>query len=212
MKIVVINGYPRSGKDTFVEFAESWAKEQSLSNPEKNICVYNISSVDFIKDLAKKAGWDGQKDEKGRKLLSDLKDCLTTYNDIPFKKMIERINFRLEGMKGFQKSTKNMVFFLHVREPKEIKRLVDNYNAVSLLIRRPDGHEIIKSNHADWNVYDYEYDNIYTNNKTLNEFKKDVEKFMERLIEEPWCSFGEELDIWDFDGSENKVVMKRRYV
>lgn len=196
MKIVVINGRAQSGKDTFVEFAQNWAQEQGIKHPERNIFVYNISSVGFIKDIAKKAGWDGIKDERGRKLLSDLKDCLTEYDDIPFKKMIKLINFHLLGMKGFKKPTNNIVFFLHVREPKEIKRLVNEYHAVSLFIRRP-GQELIESNHADKNVEDYKYDIYFNNDGNLNDLKLAVENFMEKLIIEPWRSYGEGIESWD---------------
>ena len=53
--IVIINGYGGSGKDTFVEFVSKYNK------------VYNFSSVDKVKEIAKLIGWNGKKEEKDRK-------------------------------------------------------------------------------------------------------------------------------------------------
>ena len=61
-EIVVINGSVGVGKDTFVQFCAEYAP------------IMNISSVDKVKEAAKVlAGWNGEKDEKSRKFLSDLK-------------------------------------------------------------------------------------------------------------------------------------------
>ena len=59
--IIVINGTGGSGKDTFVEYVSKYAK------------VYNFSSVDKVKEIAKLIGWTGTKTDKDRKFLSDLK-------------------------------------------------------------------------------------------------------------------------------------------
>ena len=76
MQIVVINGMPRAGKDQFVQFCQehmAWCK--------------NISTVDFVKQVANFCGWDGTKTPKNRAFLSDLKDLLTKWDDVPFKKV-----------------------------------------------------------------------------------------------------------------------------
>lgn len=73
-EIVVINGSGGVGKDTFVQFCGEYAP------------IMNISSVDKVKEAAKVlAGWNGEKDEKSRKFLSDLKELGIEYNDAPFK-------------------------------------------------------------------------------------------------------------------------------
>ena len=58
---LVINGKGGVGKDTLCELAR------------KHYKVYNISSVDPIKAIARECGWDGRKDDKSRRFLSDLK-------------------------------------------------------------------------------------------------------------------------------------------
>ena len=73
-EIVVINGSGGAGKDTFVQFCGEYTS------------IMNISSVDKVKEAAKVlAGWNGEKDEKSRKFLSDLKELGIEYNDAPFK-------------------------------------------------------------------------------------------------------------------------------
>lgn len=71
--IIVINGRGGVGKDTLCDFV----KEKY----DDTYGVQNISSITRIKEIAKDIGWDGNKDEKGRKFLSDLKKALTEYGD-----------------------------------------------------------------------------------------------------------------------------------
>ena len=71
MKVVIINGRERSGKDTFVDIC-------SIVNNGK---VISTSMVDGTKELARKIGWDGSKEPRDRKFLSDLKDLLDEYKD-----------------------------------------------------------------------------------------------------------------------------------
>ena len=77
MKVIVISGQAQVGKNTFINFCK-----------EGDYDVYDFSTIDYVKEAAKQIGWDGEKDNRGRRLLSDLKDCLTRYADIPFKKVV----------------------------------------------------------------------------------------------------------------------------
>ena len=63
--IIIINGCGGVGKDTFVNMCAKYTS------------VVNYSSVKEIKEIAKYIGWDGSKEERDRKFLSDLK-LLTT--------------------------------------------------------------------------------------------------------------------------------------
>ena len=79
MKVFVINGAPGSGKTTFEKFIQE----------EYSDCAI-ISTVDYVKTVAKYVGWDGTKTLKNRKFLSDLKDLLTEWEDIPFISTVEK--------------------------------------------------------------------------------------------------------------------------
>lgn len=161
-KVVVINGFPQSGKDTFVRLASKYA------------LVMNYSSVDFVKEVARFAGWNGEKNLHTRKFLSDLKDLLTFLDDIPFKKIEER-------MRAFYNMEEQEILFIHIREPKEIEKLVKYHpDVITLLIKRPDSeHEF--SNHADAMVEEYPYDFVIANNSSLDFFESKAKEFVYNL-------------------------------
>jgi dephospho-CoA kinase len=153
MKLIVINGMAGVGKDQFVSYAKN-----------SDAAVYNCSCVDRIKELALTIGWDGIKDEKGRRLLSDLKDTMERYNDLPFQSIIRDIEF----ITANEAYTDDIIIFIHAREPKDIQRWKDEHNAKSLLIRRAAA-ETEHDNHADQNVFDYDYDYVYSNDGDLQQ-------------------------------------------
>ena len=62
VKYYILNGVYTAGKDTFASYCKGY--EDYL------IHVMQFSSVDWIKMKAKQLGWDGNKDEKGRNLLT----------------------------------------------------------------------------------------------------------------------------------------------
>ena len=195
MKIVIINGQAQAGKDTFVEYAQNYQQIEGLEHPERYVKVYNISSVDFVKEVAKFAGWDGNKDEAGRQFLSDLKDAMSRYDDIPVKKIKEEINRHLGTLEDFEIPTKNVVFFIHVREPNEIARLAVEFNALTLFIQRPGLQQY--ENHADKNAGVYNYDAHYWNVTSLEDMPKSVYRFMDNLLVGDWYSAHPDLNIWD---------------
>ena len=103
-QIVIINGTGGCGKDTFVSFVSKYKR------------VYNFSSIDKVKEIAKLIGWDGGKTDKDRKFLSDLKKLTTEYNDMAFNSIKDAINIF--------KNSDDEIMFIHIREPEEIKRAV----------------------------------------------------------------------------------------
>lgn len=159
-EIFIINGSGGCGKDTFVElFSKHYG-------PDK---VWNYSSVDKVKRIAKEIGWTGAKTEKDRKFLSDLKLLTTAYNDMPMEDLKEKV-------KEFYDSQAE-ILFLHIREPEEIEKAVKEFNAETILIRR-DWVPQITSNMADANVYNYNYDITIYNNGTLEDYENISKKFI----------------------------------
>lgn len=157
-QIIIINGKGGSGKDTVCDIVK------------KNYKVIVVSSIDCIKDIAAYGGWDRQKDLKGRKLLSDVKSAFTEYNDLPFKKMMLEIE-------GFLNAKDYQFLFIHIREPEEIKKLVDKYpNIKTLLVRREELNSPY-GNRSDDGVENYNYDFVFDNNGTLEDLEKDFITF-----------------------------------
>ena len=160
-KIIVINGTGGSGKSTFVSFCKEFDDR-----------VIEISTVDFVKEVVRYAGWNGKKDEKGRLFLSDLKDCMEKYDDIPNKKICSIIE-----------SNPTKIFFINAREPKNIAYYKTKYDAITLLITN-DRVPLITSNHADAHVFNYQYDFHITNNVGLKVLKRKAKEFMEYVNKE----------------------------
>lgn len=138
-QIIVINGVGGTGKDTFINACS------------KFISVVSVSSVERVKTAAEILGWNGRKTEKDRKFLSDLKVLSSKYNDMPYEDIKRKIH-------KFYNSNYE-IMFIKLREPLEIKRLVMEYNAKTLLLHR-NNVKLIKSNFADKNVENYNYDYV----------------------------------------------------
>ena len=158
-KIVIINGTGGCGKDTFVDICSKYKK------------VYNFSSIDSVKEIARIIGWNGTKSDKDRKFLSDLKKLTTDYNDFAFNSIKDAINI-------FNKSNDELMF-IHIREPEEIKKVVDKFKVKTLLIKRQN-QELIETNSSDANVEDYNYDYIIINT-TLDEYENKAVNFIKEL-------------------------------
>lgn len=170
MKYFIINGRPRSGKDTFVNFCLE----------ELGAFGKLISTVDFVKEIAARCGWDKTKTPKNRKFLSDLKDLLTNWGDVPYKKTLQEIDMFKFDLDYWDVSDKGVVFIM-CREPKEIDRFERELNAKSVLIQRASVEFEQQSNHADSEVLNHKYDYIIENNGTVDELKEKAKEFLKNL-------------------------------
>lgn len=155
VKVIVINGTGTVGKSTFISLCKQ------IDNQ-----VVEVSTVDEVKRIAFECGWDGTKTPKNRKFLSDLKDLLESWNDLPNKKICEYI-----------KSHTDQIIFINAREPHNIQYYKDKYDAITVLVTNPSVEQIT-SNHADMEVYDYAYDYIIDNNGDLEQLKESAKTFM----------------------------------
>ena len=163
VKVIIINGNGGVGKDAFINCCR-----------EHSDHIYNISTVDFVKEIATECGWDGTKTPKNRKFLSDLKDLLEEWDDVPNKEIGRYINNLSTMAKYCNYPT---YVFIHAREPHNIQYYKDKYNAITVLVTNPR-IEQVTSNHADMEVYDFTYDYIIDNNGDLEQLKKSSETFM----------------------------------
>lgn len=159
MKYVICNGLPTAGKDTFCEMC--------ISILEARGCwAETISSVALVKELATRAGWRGEKTPKNRKFLSDLKDLLTEWDDVPMKDIQRRAAAFEEKAKECG-GVDEVFIFVMIREPNEIEKFVEAVGATTVFIDRDVTQTL--SNHADMFVMDYQYDIYIDNNGTLDD-------------------------------------------
>lgn len=160
-KIIVINGSGGVGKDTFVEYCSKYTE------------VLNISSVDKVKEAANVlTGWAGEKDEKSRKLLSDLKEIGIQYNDAPFKYITNMVE-------EFKNSDKQLMF-IHIREAQEIEKCKKSFGANTILITNKNVSSIT-TNHSDKDVLEFNYDYHIENDGTLEELEEKAKEFVSSL-------------------------------
>lgn len=177
-QIVVINGSSDVGKDTFANFCADYVDYYA-----------NISTIDFTKMLARKCGWKGTTTDTDRKFLSDLKQLLVDYDDIPFKMVLKEVNRRhLEiiqttNLLQLDSAGQKSIVFIRCKEPEEIDKLVKHFNAVSLLLTRK-GIEVNPTNEADARVLDYNYQFVLGNDGTLDDLKVLAKTFVEKIFGE----------------------------
>lgn len=163
---IVINGAGGVGKDTLCELAA------------KHFKVMNISSITPIKEIASLCGWDGTKDNKARKFLSDLKNICVEYNDYPTVWAKARYDEFL--------SSDDEVFFVHIREPEEIAKFVKatDMNAKTLLVRGGKRMSNEKyGNISDDGVENYPYDYYFLNESTLDVAEREFVELIKKITE-----------------------------
>jgi hypothetical protein len=170
LKVVCINGFPLSGKDTFVISC------QAVAHP--NTYIRHISTVDKAKEALKLLGWTGvEKTEEVRQALHTLK-------------MIS--NSLFNGSKAYvEDSIQAMlhiayrgVLFIDSREPIELAEMKKLFNATCILVSRPKSELTTVQTFADQNVLNFDYDYIVDNSGTLAELRETSKRFLRQLFEE----------------------------
>ena len=169
MKVIIINGAAGSGKDTFA-----------------NMCINNnngagviISMADAAKSIAQFCGWNGEKTPKNRKFLSNLKDLIDEWGDMSFKFVEKSIS---SLFKDGRKNSDGWLIFIMSREPNDIKRLKERFNAHTIYISNYKAEQVCATNHADANVKCFSYDEYIDNNGSLEELNLESKNFIERIM------------------------------
>jgi hypothetical protein len=171
--VIIINGLPRSGKDTVVELTT-----KHLERLEWTAAAF--SSIDPVRTLLKRMGFlIDRKTEADRKLLSAVGDAVEEYNSFKTHQAVRYV----------EESNADFVF-IHMREPAMITKLTK-----ALLMRVRDVKvatlfvwnrgEPITSNSADANVHNYTYDLRINNGHGLKELDKQCEALALNLT----CSY-----------------------
>ena len=168
--VIIINGKGGAGKDTLCGFAGEVYETE------------NVSSIDPIKEIASQHGWNGEKNEKSRRFLSELKRLFIEFNNLPN-------DYLLSEHKKFLLGDKK-IMFVHIRESSQIqlfkervKNTYPNCRCVTLLVNREGDNESEKvGNDSDDGVNDYQYDFYYNNILPIDEARTDFLKFFNNFI------------------------------
>lgn len=222
-KIIIINGSGGVGKDAFakrvIEETLKLSKriipvenEDYCVDPEvfyriDNIITNNISTIDCVKNIAKMFNWNGEKSEKDRKMLSDLKDLMTVYNDYPFK----RITAQITDWLRYDKTRPNDMYdhsflFVHCREPKEIDRIKNQFpnDTFTLLVQNPKVAKVT-GNHADREVENYNYDFTVVNDSDLRALRKVAIDFYKKIFNQGFTKYKFVASDYDFNPEERDI-------
>ena len=179
-RIFIINGKGGSGKDTFVNTVDKYVPSD------------NFSSIETIKYIAELLGWRRGKTDKDRKFLSDLKKLSSDYNDLPFQDIMNYTNWFLTSM-----HSENELLFIHIREPKEIEKMVyfckENHIKVNtVFVHNSELNGKTYGNSADDGVNDYSYDYYINNSGSLEDLDLSVREFIKFFEIRPFIRIGEE--------------------
>ena len=153
--VYIINGVGGSGKSTFVSILS-----------ELHPLIKEISTVDKVKEVAKFAGWDEVKDDRGRRFLADIKDAMDAYDNLS-RKNVDRII----------EEAPNYIYFINARSNYDIDYFKQRWNARTILVERP-GTPLIFSNHADAGVMDYDYDITICNDGNFESLRNKAIQFL----------------------------------
>ena len=162
--IFVLNGSPRSGKDTFCTLMEKYG------------VVKHFSYVDFTRTMLDKMHIDySKKTDKDRQLLETINNALETYDDIPMKDICENVLYAIS-----KADFRNLFIFVDIRKPENIKRFLEKYpDAKTLYI--DDGKELSNATESDHSVKDYDYDYYIMNDSSLDDLQKKVDSFVHEI-------------------------------
>ena len=188
-KVVIINGKPQSGKDTFCKYAQGYCDDDESAN------TLIISSVDPLKEMLTQLGWDGTKTDKIRGMLMDMKQLWVQNQDGPTMFLFNNI---LEFHKAC--TGEDNIVFVHIREPEEIKKLVNaltgfesmGIDVISLLIIRKGGEDTpnqpaeTRRSDDEALINGYEYDVTINNDEDLIKLQELAAEFVDKLLEDEY--------------------------
>lgn len=188
-KVVIINGKPQSGKDTFCKYAQGYCDDDESAN------TLIISSVDPLKEMLTQLGWDGTKTDKIRDMLMDMKQLWAQNQDGPTMFLFNNI---LEFHKAC--TGEDNIVFVHIREPEEIKKLVNaltgfesmGIDVISLLVIREGGEDTpnqpaeTRRSDDEALINSYEYDVTINNDEDLIKLQELAAEFVDKLLEDEY--------------------------
>ena len=166
--VIVINGKAGVGKDTLCDFVI------------ERYHAKKISSITPILKIAMDNGWDGTKDNKSRKFLSDLKRTFIDFNNLPY-------NYLIEEYKLFLQSDDD-ILFVHIRESDQIQEFISSIKnscvcATLLISNINDGEPIVFGNDSDDCVDNFPYDFTYHNTEPIEQAEQDFLAFFQELLD-----------------------------
>ena len=176
--VVIVNGKPGSGKTTF--------QRKCIDYLDRNDFAYGYihSSIDYIKDIYKQLGWNGQKTDKARKDLSILKQMWIDNCNGPLKHIMDYV-LKLDN-------DSDHIVFIDIREESEIFKFEEVFDALNpigircttVFIDRKDNDGMEYGNKSDDNAGQNMllYQHVICNDGTIEQLNEMACSFIETLL------------------------------
>ena len=171
MKIYLVGGKARSGKDTISDFLEEKLKKEG-----KKVCRLQVGT--YIKFYAQKYfGWDGREETKPRELLIDLgTNVIRNKIDENF-----HINRLLEDLKVLS-FYYDYFIVSDIRFPVEIEKVKESYADVVTIKMIRESDELTsdqKKDRTETSLDEYNgFDYVIINDKSLEDLKETAIKIL----------------------------------
>ena len=175
--VIAFAGKAGVGKSTVANVFKSC---MNSNNPYNNNSIQIIPFAKEIKIQAKILGWDGNKDEKGRKLLQDITKPIKAYHgqnhyaEVVFEEalrcnpdflVIDDLRFKVEANFLKEKAEEGKCKVIFVK--------VENKNLVSGLTKEA------QADVSENDLNDFKFDYVIDNSSTMDNLKVEVENFIE---------------------------------
>ena len=86
-----------------------------------------------------------------------------------------------EEIERFLKNKKTDILIIDIREPEEIEKIVELYPEIITVLLINTNVAVIESNPSDAGVFEYNYDFVIDNSKTLKELEESAITFLKEL-------------------------------
>jgi hypothetical protein len=171
--VIIVNGLPRSGKDTAIELM------QHLMFPK--IAARSYSSIDPVRNVLADWGVDlSAKTEEDRKLMSTIGDALEEHSNFKTEESFKKVLSFQEGA-----GLRDLVVFIQIREPDLIDKLKRRLEDVDIPVTRLKIQSSrglkLTSNPADAGIDEMVYDRLIQNDSDLDDLKRDCKGMLKSI-------------------------------
>ena len=178
--VIILNGYPRAGKDTLIRFMTDVAKEGGLYTEA-------FSSIDPVRRLLRTVKIDVErKTPEDRHLLAEMGNLLENHSEFRSQRCLQFVKRAGETM--FRLGTENALLFLHIREPVIIERVREQLHADGVKVWRvmldSNRHET-PTNEVDAGVNKMTFDYKVRNFGTLGQLYDEATALVNLVLKRP---------------------------
>lgn len=159
MRLIGLAGKAQVGKDTTADYLV------------KNYGFKKMAFADYLKQVAELGGWNGLKDEKGRRYLQTLGDVMRTYKPNIF---IDEIKAKIKLYEEMMYRTSKGIVISDVRLVTEIEALKEIGAQIWLIERNIVGAQAHHTEMLDENSYKFDY--VFDNNGTFSQLYSGIDQ------------------------------------